>query len=216
MGSYLTALAQWYDQRILRERIILLLGVVALLAAGVYLLVLEPAAKQRAATQQQIARMNAEIAQLEQMVFQIRSRPQSDPDQQSRERRDLLEQLIAEQRQQLHLGLSHLVAPEEMPGLLRQIVSRSDLELVRLENQTPQLIQTDGPQGDAAPRLYRHQLEMDLRGDYLSLLSYLRQLEQLPRLLVWDEIDVVTREYPATTIRLRVYTLGLTENWLGG
>ena len=51
---------------------------------------------------------------------------------------------------------------------------------------------------------------------YLGLLAYLRQLDQLPRLLVWEEVAVETQEYPATTIRLRVYTLGLSEEWLGG
>ena len=211
-----SALVQWYDQRVLRERIVLLLCAVVVMAAVVYLFVLEPATKNRTAAQQQIVRLNSDIGQLEMLTSEILARSQHDPDQELRERHDLLEQQIAEQRRQLHLGLSHLVAPAEMPGLLRQILSRSDIELLRLENLPPQLIQAPDDSGESSPRLYRHRLQMELRGDYLSLLTYLRELEQLPRLLVWEEVDIVTREYPATTIRLRVYTLGLTEDWLGG
>ncbi len=132
------------------------------------------------------------------------------------ERHDQLVQQLVEQRQQLNLGVSHLVAPAEMPELLKQMLSQGDLHLLSLSNLPPEPISPVGQSSDQSPRLYRHGMQMELRGDYLSLLSYLRQLEQLPRFLVWEEIDVSTQEYPATTIRLRVYTLGLSEGWLGG
>ena len=216
MHKQWSALVQWFHQRALRERAVLLLCAVTLMVAPVYLFVLEPATQQRASAQQQIARMNAEISQLEMMEAEIRARSRVDPDQELRERHDQLVQQLAEQRQELHLGISHLVAPAEMPGLLKQILARSDIELLRLENMAPQLVGAVEPSAEAPSRLYRHRLQMELRGDYLSLLSYLRRLDQLPRLLVWEEIDVTTREYPLTTIRLRVYTLSLTEDWLGG
>lgn len=216
MSKPWTALVEWFNQRVLRERAVLLLCAVALMVAPVYLFVLEPATKKRAAAQQQITRMSAEISQLELLEAEIRARSQVDPDQELRERHDQLTQKVAEQRRQLHLGISHLVAPAEMPGLLKQILSQTDIELLRLENLAPQQVGTEGRNGESTSRLYRHQLQMELAGDYLSLVSYLRRLEQLPRLLVWEEVDVATREYPATTIRLRVYTLGLTADWLGG
>jgi len=216
MGKQWAALVQWFDQRALRERAVLLLCVVAIMVAAVYLLVLEPAAKKRGVARQQIAQMTAEISQLEMTEALIRKRSQVDPDEELRDRHDHLVELLDEQRQQLQLGVSHLVTPTEMPELLKQMLTQGDLHLISLENLPAELISPGGQSSDQSLRLYRHPLQMELRGDYLSLLAYLRQLEQLPRLLVWEEIGVSTQEYPATTIRLRVYTLGLSQEWLGG
>lgn len=216
MGKQWSALVQWFDQRALRERAVLLLCAVAIMVAAVYLLVLEPAAKKRTLASRQIEQMNAEISQLDIMEDQIKARSQVDPDQELRGRHEQLVQQLAEQRQQLHLGISHLVTPAEMPQLLKQMLTQGDLHLLSLENLQPELIADGGQSTGQSPRLYRHRLQMELRGDYLSLLAYLRQLEELPRLLVWEEIAVSTRDYPTTTIRLRVYTLGLSEGWLGG
>ena len=216
MLKHWSAMVQWFDQRALRERAVLLLCAVAIMVAVVYLLVLEPAAKKRTLARQQIEQMNAEISQLDIMEDQIKARSQVDPDQELRGRHEQLVQQLAEQRQQLHLGISHLVTPAEMPQLLKQMLTQGDLHLLSLENLQPELIADGGQSTGPSPRLYRHRLQMELRGDYLSLLAYLRQLEELPRLLVWEEIGVSSQDYPATTIRLRVYTLGLSEGWLGG
>lgn len=216
MGKQWSLLVQWFDQRALRERAVLLLCAVALMVAVVYLLVLEPAAEKRTLAGRQIAGMSAEISRLEAMEMLIRERSQADPDRELRERHEQLVQQLAVQRQRLHQGVSHLVAPADMPELLKQMLTQGELHLLALENLPPELITQDEQSAGQSPGLYRHRLQMELRGDYLSLLSYLRQLEQLPRLLVWEEIAVSTREYPSTTIRLRVYTLGLSEGWLGG
>jgi MSHA biogenesis protein MshJ len=216
MGKQWTALIQWFDQRALRERVVLLLCVVTVMVAAVYLLVLEPAVKKRALARQQIEQMTAEIGQLEMTEAQIKERSQVDPDRKLRERYDQLVKQLAEQRQQLHQGVSHLVTPAEMPELLKQMLTQGNLHLISLENLPAELISSDKESSNQSLRLYRHPVQMELRGDYLGLLAYLRQLDQLPRLLVWEEVAVETQEYPATTIRLRVYTLGLSEEWLGG
>jgi MSHA biogenesis protein MshJ len=57
---------------------------------------------------------------------------------------------------------------------------------------------------------------MEFSGDYLTLLKYLRQLEDLPRSMVWEEVEVKSDDYPEATVRLQVYTLSLTEGWIGG
>ncbi len=217
MGKQWTALIQWFDQRALRERVVLLLCVVAVMVTAVYLLVLEPAVKKRALARQQIEQMTAEIGQLERTEAQIKERSQVDPDRELRERYDQLVEQLAEQRQQLHQGVSHLVTPAEMPELLKQMLTQGNLHLISLENLPAELISSGKePSDQQSLRLYRHPVQMELRGDYLGLLTYLRKLDQLPRLLVWEEVAAATQEYPATTIRLRVYTLGLSEEWLGG
>ena len=48
------------------------------------------------------------------------------------------------------------------------------------------------------------------------MLAYLRQLEQLPRSMVWEDVAIETVRYPETIVRLQVHTLSLTEGWIGG
>jgi MSHA biogenesis protein MshJ len=68
----------------------------------------------------------------------------------------------------------------------------------------------------AIPALYRHRLRMEFSGDYLTMLKYLRQLEDLPRAMVWEKVEIESDDYPDATVRLQVYTLSLTEGWIGG
>jgi len=59
-------------------------------------------------------------------------------------------------------------------------------------------------------------LQLTFSGDYLALLRYLRDLEELPRQLVWEDIAIETAEYPKSRVHLRVSTLSLREGWIGG
>jgi len=54
--------------------------------------------------------------------------------------------------------------------------------------------------------VYRHGIEVTVRGNYLSMLPYLEQL-QAQRLL-WAEADLVAGQYPESTLRLTIYTIG--------
>jgi MSHA biogenesis protein MshJ len=118
------------------------------------------------------------------------------------------------------------------PGLT--LVSLKTLPVVALHQAPPpppppsaaaQLLESKGKlepaakPGKAAPKaaptlstqgsVYRHGVEITVRGNYLSLLPYLQQLES--QRLLWAEAQLQVASYPDSTLRLTIYTLGTQQ-----
>ena len=53
-----------------------------------------------------------------------------------------------------------------------------------------------------------------MRGTYLELLAYLRDLEKLPNQMYWGRLELGVGAYPQVTPKLSVYTLSLDLAWL--
>ena len=53
-----------------------------------------------------------------------------------------------------------------------------------------------------------------MRGSYLDLLAYLKQIESLPVRMFWDKLSLSVTTYPMVTMRLVVYTISLEKVWL--
>ena len=150
---------------------------------------------------------------------EVEARRANDPDKANRERGVALEQEIATLNQTLQTNIVTLVPPREMSGFLKDLLTQQKkLKLIALENLPPEELKFgNNENGETVqPKLYRHRLRLEFSGDYLTLLKYLQQLEDLPRSLVWEEVEVETEAYPRARVRLQVYTLSLTEGWIGG
>lgn len=61
--------------------------------------------------------------------------------------------------------------------------------------------------------LYRHGVEVTLRGNYADLHAYLKTLEQLPRRVYWGELKINAQDSPAVVMTLTVYTISLEKTW---
>ena len=215
-GSSLTG---WYDQRPLRERVVLLVGAALILMFLVSYLLIHPVDRKNDQVKNQIAGVETNLTELKIKEDVILARKDVDPERNDRERLASLQEKSAKLEQQLQEGIVNLVPPQEMPELLKDLLTRQDrLELISLENLAPQRLIFSRQEGeeDVAPKLYRHSLRMTFSGDYLTLLKYLYQLEQLPRTLIWEDVEITNDEYPHATVRLQVYSLSLMEGWIGG
>jgi MSHA biogenesis protein MshJ len=61
--------------------------------------------------------------------------------------------------------------------------------------------------------LYRHGVEVTLRGNYQELLAYLQTLERMPRRVYWGELKINAQDSPAVVMTLTVYTLSVEKTW---
>jgi MSHA biogenesis protein MshJ len=219
MAGNRTSPALWYNQRPLRERRVLLLcALVVLLFVG-YSLILQPLLQRRDNAQQKITRLETEMQGLRAQQQLLLARKDVDPDRENRQRLEVLQQQTAQLQHRLEGGIASLVAPAEMPELLKKMLTREPrLSLVEMENLAPEPLEfaTSGKPEEGALVLYRHPLKLTFSGDYLALLRYLRQLEELPRKLVWEEVAIETAKYPQSRVHLQVSTLSLEEGWIGG
>ncbi|MDE2440334.1 MAG: type II secretion system protein M [Betaproteobacteria bacterium] len=161
-----------------------------------------------------VARLQAEEASLQQQLA-------IDPD---AGRKANLAALIAERDQldeQLRQFSAVLVRPEEMNGLLENLLARhAGLRLLSLKTLAPQsVLALEARDGDSKPversfDLYRHGVEIRLEGSYAQLEAYLSQLEKLQQKLLWGPLNYQVIDYPRAELTLTVYTLSPDRTWL--
>ncbi|MCC2972619.1 type II secretion system protein GspM [Massilia sp. IC2-476] len=68
--------------------------------------------------------------------------------------------------------------------------------------------------GKPAEVLYRHGVEVTVRGNYLDMVDYMSALEAMPTRLFWGKAQLDVEEYPASRLTLTLYTLSLDRNWM--
>jgi len=205
-----------FDARNRRERIVL-----ALLAAVVVTLLWAELAwdGQRQAArrlQQERATLETRLTAADTRIAQLEKAARTDPNADLERQRRQLEAHMAELDRRLKSQMGDLIDPANMARVLEAILTRhTDLRLRRLENlpTRPLLAGEDGKAPEAG--VYRHGLEMEFSGSYLSLLAYLKELDALPWNFYWDALELEVEDYPRAVITIRVHTLSLDEGWIG-
>ena len=124
-----------------------------------------------------------------------------------------------------------LVPPERIAPLLESILrANGRLKLVSLKTLPVTTLNDAAPQpaGPAAPAaataappivkspdlLYRHGVELTVRGSYLDMVDYMHALETLPTQLFWGKAQLDAEEYPNVRLTLTLYTLSLDSKWM--
>lgn len=62
--------------------------------------------------------------------------------------------------------------------------------------------------------IYKHEVQIVLQGNYLDMLSYMRELEGLPEEVYWSRASMTVLEYPKARLTLNLFTLSLEKKWL--
>jgi MSHA biogenesis protein MshJ len=62
--------------------------------------------------------------------------------------------------------------------------------------------------------LYRHGVELTVRGSYLDMVDYMHALETLPTQLFWGKAQLDAEAYPNVRLTLTLYTLSLDPKWM--
>lgn len=212
--EYLNSLQTRIDELSLRERAILFFTVSLLLYLAVSALLLTPLEKQQQQLLDSTRAVHGEIAILDQQIVGLIESSKQDPDQEARQQLAQLEGRSEQLQQRIREAISGLIEPPQMARALEKVLAEQrGLRFVRIENLPPQPLLEEHASGDSA--VYRHTLLMEMEGDFRSALAYLQALEALEWQLRWDEVSLLTLEYPRTRIQFKVHTLSMHRGWLG-
>lgn len=206
------------DSLSLRERAIVFVAIlVALYSVAANLLFPPLTAAQKTLTQQLTAKRQ-QIQATETQIQTVLTRSAHDPDSANRAKLVELETRLRSLDQTLATATARLVPPREMARMVEQIVLRNrNITLARIESLPAEPLQlpVSGGSPVAGAMVYRHGMQIELRGGYLDILAYLRELENLPWKLFWGQVTLQTEQYPVSRLVLRVYTLSTREGWIG-
>lgn len=119
-----------------------------------------------------------------------------------------LEARLAGLEKSLALRKGAFVAPSRLPELLKNLLGTG--RAIRLES----LRTVPAVQVQSGAELYRHGLELTLRGSYFDLMQYLSDLEKMPARLLWGGAELQVDKYPEVRLSVQVRTLS-TQRSLG-
>lgn len=199
----------------LRERAMLFAIAALLLAFVVNALLLDPLMVRQKAISARLAQQQHETAALQEAIGTILQAKHEDEHSPLRARIAELKAQIQESEHFLKTRRDSLVEPGKMADVLEQVLRSNDkLQLVELKTLPLSLLVEAKPDAKSARPIYKHGVQITVRGSYPELLKYLDSLEKLPTQMFWGELSFSVAKYPEAVLTLTVYTLSLDKTWL--
>lgn len=201
------ALLARIDDMSLRERVLLFASISLVILLVAYAALLDPVLRKQKSLIDRVARDQNQINEIRGQIEQIVRAGDAKGRHPEQVAVEALERQIAELDRSLAAKQSGLIAPERLPALLKDILRRSkgvELESLRLLPGVPVKA------GAGETSLYRHGVELAVKGSYFELVQYLEELEKRSSVLLWGSVELQVDQYP--DVRLRVVIHSLSRN----
>ncbi|PWF62181.1 MSHA biogenesis protein MshJ [Shewanella sp. BC20] len=212
MKARFEQLAQKFDVLSQRERGLIALAVLVLVAMSAYMPI-ESLWKQQYSTAQQVKALEQENKISIQQIDLYQQRLAMDPNQDYRQRLNLLQQQNQEIDAQLNEQMVDMVPADYMPELLGNLLGQvQGIKLLKFTSVTPVPLLAVGEEKKL--NLYSHGIRMSLEGDYFSVLRFVEAVEAMPDKLYWKRLDYKVAEYPKGKIDIELYTLSINKDFI--
>lgn len=219
-------LADRVDAMSLRERALIFLAAALVLVTLLNALLIDPLLSRQSLLSRQIVQTQTQTHALQSQIQALAVKKNVDPDEALRAQLRQLQQELAAQDASLLDFQSGLVPPRQMPAMLEDLLLRHRaLRLVSLKTLPMQDLAAAAaaaaPPGAAAQAgagpqagVFRHGVEITVRGSYAELLRYLTAMESSPYRVFWGKAELKAEAYPNATLTLTLHTLSLDQAWL--
>jgi MSHA biogenesis protein MshJ len=212
-----------------RERIMSFAAGAALLYAVAQIGVIGPLLRKQDLLHIQVVQQQNNIAGINAEITQKLKEAEADPDAPVRARLAATREESARLGETLRSMQQGLVPPDRVAPLLESILrANGRLKMVSLRTLPVEPLSGLGARKDAAAEdpaastkpmpkrelLFRHGVEVTVRGSYLDMVDYMTALEGLPTQLFWGKAQLEVEEYPSVRLTLTLYTLSLDEKWM--
>jgi MSHA biogenesis protein MshJ len=232
------AIAARIDALSQRERIMTFAASAAALVFLAQMTVIGPLLRKQELLRTQVIQQQNDIAGINAEITQKLQEAEADPDAPVRARLQAAREESARLTESLRAMQKGLVPPERVAPLLESILrANGRLKMVSVRTLPMEPLSAIGAKkgaGDAAtpaaaaaaattgvggskPKqelLFRHGVELTVRGSYLDMIDYMAALEGLPTQLFWGKAQLEVDEYPNVRLTLTLYTLSLDEKWM--
>lgn len=219
MKLLLQKFADGIDSMALRERVMFFGALALVLMTLLQVFLLNPVLSRRSQLSAQIAQQEEETRAIQAQIQSLIRPVAPDPDALNRDKlKSMREQMVqldrkfAEQQRQF-------VPPEKMAVMLESMITKNrKLQLLSLRNLPGTGLSSGAAAGRAkaggAIEVYRHTVELSIKGSYFDLLDYIVALERVPQRVFWDGFDLSVAQYPQSVLKLTIYTLSPGKSWL--
>lgn len=204
------------ESLLLRERVIVFVLAVFGLIYLVYVLLLNPILIKQKELSKQVAQQQEKMKTLQSQIQIAIQAKKDDENSPLRGRLKELKQQLLTLDERLQSSGSRMVEPSEISRMLEQLMNKNGkLQLVTLRNVSAIPVLAQNKKNKTVQKqVFRHGVEITLRGSYLDLLQYLAAVEQAPVQIYWSDVSLKVDKHPDSELVLTLYTLSLDKVWL--
>lgn len=195
------------DEMTLRQRAMLFATISLVVVVFVHVALIEPLLLRQKTLIDRSARNQSQLAAVRAQIEGMLKQQDEPKDPEQLAVLDL-EARLAELERTVAARKGAFVAPTRLPELLKSLLGPG--RPVRLES----LRTVPAARVEGGADLYRHGLELTLRGSYFDLMQYLADLEKMPAKLLWGPVELQVEKYPEVRLTVQVQTLS-TQRSLG-
>ena len=220
MSPAIAALFEKIDSRILRERVLIFLTLLALIFLVWNFLVQASVDKERKALEAEAARLNAEQQTLVGKMSALTAALATDPAIVKTNEINKLNASVKAVESQL-AGLSQgLVGAEQLPKILEDVLLRtSRVKLLQVRTLSATEIELGAAKSNGnvsgGTGVFKHGVLIRVSGSYAQLIQLMTDIEALQWKFYWESLNYTVRQYPNAEIDIRVFTLSSEEGLLG-
>ncbi len=224
MRQYWERATNAIDELSLRERVMIFAAAAFVVIALMNVLMLEPLSAKQKLLSSQVTQQQEKMKELQAQMQNMLQAKRDDEHSPLREHLAQLKQQLKDQDSYLQSRTDRLIQPDKMADLLRKVLDNNgSLQLVELKTlpvspliEPPKGTESNSPVTPAVAQrqIFKHGVQITVRGRYLDLIRYITTLEKLPEQMFWGEVSLSVEKYPDSLFTLTLYTLSLDKTWL--
>ena len=233
MKRYWERVRNKIDDMSLRERLMIFVAAAFIVISLLNVALLDPLLAKQKMLSTQVVQQQEKMKELQAQLQNLVQAKSDDAHSPLRIRLTQLQTQLQEQNSYLQSRRDRLIAPNKIADLLRRVLNKNGgLQLVELKTlpvslliEKPQTAETSVQPIVAAPtgeqrqpesqkQIFKHGVQITVRGGYLELMHYITSLEKMPEQMFWGEAILNVEKYPDAVFTLTVYTLSLDKTWL--
>ncbi|MHB8698357.1 MAG: hypothetical protein ACYC9J_10095 [Sulfuricaulis sp.] len=211
------ALTDRIDAMSLRERGLVFITILVIAYFIAVNLLFRPVIAEKDQLQKQVDQARDETRQMNAQIQSMLGNGANDPQAAKRQKIAALQENLHQLDASLEKVTAGLVPPKEMTRLVQQMLLQDrGLQVVKVESlaATP-LVEGKDETNAGGAMVYKHGMRIELKGNYLDILRYLKSLEAMPWKVFWGQVTLKTDKYPDSHIDLLIYTLSTQKGWIG-
>ncbi|MGA7593576.1 MAG: type II secretion system protein GspM [Gallionella sp.] len=222
MKQYWDRASAAIDDLSLRERTMIFVAAAFVVISLINVLLINPLLARQKLLSSQVAQRQEKMKEMQAQMQNIVQAKKDSEHSPLLDRLAQLKQQLKEQDNYLQSRTDRLIEPDKMADLLKKVLDHNgSLQLVELKTlpvspliEPPKGAAKAGSQTGSQRQIFKHGVQITVRGGYLDLIRYVTALEKLPEQMFWGEASLSVDKYPDSLFTLTVYTLSLDKTWL--
>jgi MSHA biogenesis protein MshJ len=193
-----------------REKIIILFAAVFLTGFAVFKLQIEPRLEDMEQLEKRSKTVSSQLLSTNSQIAEINSALQVDPNEKIKKEIAIIRAEITKLESDLDKVMTEYIAPERMASALTRLLKGVEgVRIVGLTALRPEMIQHNSDLN--LPSYYRHRFELEVEGDYFSLMKFVRTVSVNNKQFSVQDLHYQVEEHPTALMKLSLFTIGDNE-----